>query len=158
MSTILNIVLSSVSGAIIGSLFYGLFFGFVIFILNKVDKSGAWIGVFQNPVFLASIFGGIGGGVLGFFTGLIIGWVEVNSLLKGAMVGFAVTELMVIIFFVVFSFIDFSHSSNFSRLSDSIISSFFLFILLSLFLLIPSVIIGSGIVKLNNLIRPMLNF
>jgi MFS family permease len=157
MSATLRVILASVSGLIIGGLFYSLATGFIIFILDKVDKSGGWIGVFQNPSLLASIFGAVFGSVIGFFIGLLIGIFRITALLKGALMGFIVTELMVLIVLVAFSLMDFSHSSNFDRLSESAISGFFLFLILSLCFLIPSVIIGATTVKLNNFTHSTLN-
>lgn len=157
MQSFSQTILSSISGTMSGVVIFGLIFSFIVYALKLVDKSSEWIGVIQNPVLLALIFGVILGGIFGFLVGLIIGIFKIFELLKGALVSFAVAEFIIIIFLVAASFLDFKHLINFNRLSESITNSFFSFLFLSLFLLIPSVIVGIGTVKMNDLIRAMLN-
>lgn len=152
MPAIFRIILSSVSGVIVGSLLFGIGIGFLIFVLDKVDKSGGWIGTVQNPVLLALALGAVFGGVFGFFTGLIIGVFKITGLLKGAFAGFVVTEFLLIIVLAASSLIYFGHYSDFDRLSESVISSFISFLILTFCFLIPSVIIGAATVKLNNIV------
>ena len=157
MSSTFRLIMSSISGIIIGSLSYGLVFSLIILILNKVDKSGSWIGVIQNPVLIAFVFGICFGGIFGFFTGMVIGSFKITELLKGAFVGFVVAECMIIIALCAFSLIDSNQFSNLNSLLDSFVSIFFLFLILTVCFLLPSLFIGATTAKLNNFVQNLQN-
>lgn len=129
----------------------------MLLIKNKMDKSGGWIGVVQIPILLSFISGIVVGGIFGFFTGVIIGGFKITELLKGAIVSFFVTECLIIIGLIAFSLNDSGYFGDLNRLLDSFISIVFLFLILSAFVIFPSLIIGASTVKSNNFIGSILN-
>lgn len=153
MSRILQISLQAVLGSIIGAVIWSVFISIIVsliiyksgYIKIEMPMSGS-----LNPKILI-ITGTIFGLLQGLFIGLTVGIFDTDTLLKGAVIGFIITEISLLLFYTVSNLMVFFSEKDLARALDSIeIDNFIIF---SILLFVPSVLIGMLNVKAYALIR-----
>lgn len=154
MSAFLQAISLSALGAILGSLFFSLWLAILFYVYIYIYGylalwEIAFLGEYyiKNSLYEAFVIGTIIGSIQGFITGIITSVFGMNSFHKGAMIGFVVTEAM--IFGVYFFFSVFDDPNPIALIFNLIENALYELLKISLILLIPSILTGVIITKLN---------
>ena len=136
-----------------GSLFFSIFLCLSMYIyisLYKIFTIGLVFtsGTLQNPIYSSFIFGLIIGGILGFFLGLFINAFGIDNIYKGGLSGFIFIEILVIGIYLFFTFFD---EPNPITLIFKLIDNLYELFKVSLVFIIPSILSGAVLGKLNAL-------
>lgn len=147
MSSINQVILYAVSGAVTGAFFFGLYLVILMWLYISLYGyfSIGFFGSLPKPVLSALIIGLIFGSVQGLAVGLFIRIYNINSLSKGVLVGFVVTEIIAFGFYLLFSIFD--HPNPVDLIFGFIQDDLFGLIKISLVLFIPSAATGATLTR-----------
>ena len=152
MSGIFQVFLSVISGTFIGALCFSLWLSGLMFIyvsLYGYYNLGPFIFgdlILDKPVFLAFIIGLIFGIIQGFLTGVFSKIYEINTLSKEILIGFVVTQIIVLGIYFLLSVFD--HPNPIELILGFIQDDLFRLLKISLILFIPSAATGLILAKI----------
>lgn len=158
MSKISQVVLQAIFGSVAGAIIWAVLASIIVaFIIYKEGYTRVEIFMSGSlepevPIIAGMIFGVING----FLTGLIVGIFEADTVIQSGLAGFIATEIILLLYYVISTLSLIFTAKNLSQALDSIDVSNF--IVLSIFLFIPSVLSGIATIKILTLTRSIINF
>ncbi|MCU1287856.1 MAG: hypothetical protein JWN60_85 [Acidobacteria bacterium] len=140
----IQIFSSTIAGIIIGAIIWSIIVFLIVYKFGEIHF-GDFFGVIIEPGAVI-IFGTVIGVIQGFFIGLVIGIFSIDTIFKGGLTGVIATEIVLLFCYIIWTMLKVYYGLSLIKALSSLGNSGN-FIIFSILLFIPAVIIGIAITK-----------